>query len=164
MTPPMAIGTPDLCDEHPGKVRVLDPVFRCYGAQKQFYGEVVTLRCFEDNSLVKSFAAQPGDGKVLVVDGGGSLRCALLGDQIAAALVKNGWVGIVINGCVRDVEALNALTLGIRALNSVPIKTEKRGLGDANVPVRFAGVDMRPGQWLYADETGIVISEQALHT
>lgn len=158
----MTVSTPDLCDAHPHQVRVLEPLFRAYGNKRRFCGQVITVKCFEDNSLVKDFAAQDGTGKVLVVDGGGSLRRALLGDLIAAALVNNGWEGIVINGCVRDVEALNALDLGIRALNSIPVKTDKRGLGDANVPVRFAGVDINPGQWLYADETGMVVSDEAL--
>lgn len=159
----MSVSTPDLCDAHPDKVKVLEPLFRSYGAKRCFLGEVVTVKCFEDNSLVKDFAARDGTGKVLVVDGGGSLRRALLGDLIAEAMVKNGWQGIVINGCVRDVGALNALDLGIRALNSIPVKTEKRGLGDADVAVRFAGVDIEPGQWLYADETGMLVSDEALH-
>ncbi|MEJ2158115.1 MAG: ribonuclease E activity regulator RraA [Desulfobacteraceae bacterium] len=158
----MTIATPDLCDAHPDQVGVLEPIFRFYGTKRRFGGQVVTVKCFEDNSLVKAFAANDGAGKVLVVDGGGSLRRALLGDQIAQTMVDNGWEGIVINGCVRDVEALNALDLGIRALNSIPVKTEKRGLGDADVAVRLAGVDIRPGQWLYADETGIIVSAQAL--
>ena len=158
----MTICTPDLCDEHPGKVRVLEPLFRGYGGKRQFGGEVATVKCFEDNSLVKEFAAQNGNGRVLVVDGGGSLRRALLGDMIADAMVKNGWAGIVINGCVRDVEALSQLDLGICALNSIPVKTDKRGLGDANVEVRFAGADIAPGMWLYADETGIIVADQEL--
>ncbi len=159
----MTISTPDLCDAHPDQLQVLEPLFRSYGAKRCFGGQVVTVKCFEDNSLVKESSTRDGTGKVLVVDGGGSLRRALLGDMIAEALVNNGWEGIVINGCVRDVEALNAIELGIRALNSVPVRTEKRGLGDADVTVRFAGADIRPGQWLYADETGIVVSDRALH-
>ena len=158
----MTISTPDLCDAHPDKVTVLEPVFRIYGAKHCFGGQVVTVRCFEDNSRVKEFAAHDGSGKVLVVDGGGSMRRALLGDQIAQAMVDNGWEGIVISGCVRDVEALNTIDLGIRALNSIPVKTDKRGLGDANVAVRLAGIDLHPGQWLYADESGIIVSDGAL--
>jgi len=158
----MNVSTPDLCDAHPDKVRVLEPLFRSYGAKPRFGGQVVTVKCFEDNSLVKDFSTREGSGKVLVVDGGGSLRRALLGDMIGEVMVKNGWEGIVINGCVRDVEALNKLDLGIRALNSIPVKTDKRGLGDANVAVRFAGVDIAPGDWLYADATGIIVSHDAL--
>lgn len=158
----MTISTPDLCDAYPEQIQVLEPLFRSYGAKRVFAGQVVTVKCFEDNSLVKEYSTRDGTGKVLVVDGGGSLRRALLGDMIAEAMVNNGWEGIVINGCVRDVEALNALDLGIRALNSIPVKTEKRGLGDAGVAVRIAGVDIRPGQWLYADETGIIVSDRAL--
>lgn len=158
----MNVSTPDLCDAHPDKVRVLEPLFRSYGAKPRFGGQVVTVKCFEDNSLVKDFSTREGSGKVLVVDGGGSLRRALLGDMIGEVMVKNGWEGIVINGCVRDVEALNKLDLGIRALNSIPVKTDKRGLGDANVAVRFAGVDIAPGDWLYTDTTGIIVSHDAL--
>jgi regulator of ribonuclease activity A len=158
----MTISTPDLCDAYPDQVRVLEPIFRCYGTKLRFGGQVVTVKCFEDNSLVKEFALQDGTGKVVLVDGGGSLRRALLGDQIAQAMADNGWEGIVIDGCVRDVEALNAIDLGIRALNSIPVKTDKRGLGDANVAVRLAGVDIHPGQWLYADETGIIASDREL--
>ncbi|KAA3628196.1 MAG: putative 4-hydroxy-4-methyl-2-oxoglutarate aldolase [Proteobacteria bacterium] len=158
----MTVSTPDLCDAYPDQVRVLEPLFRIYGGKHQFAGQIATVKCFDDNSLVREFAAQDGTGKVLVVDGGGSLRRALLGDMIAAELVKNGWEGIVINGCVRDVEALNTLDLGIRALNSIPVKTEKRGLGDANALVRFASVEFKPGQWLYADESGMVVSDEPL--
>ncbi len=160
----MTICTPDLCDEYHDRVQILEPLFRAYGRKRQFFGQVVTVKCFEDNSLVKEFSAQSGEGRVLVVDGGGSLRRALLGDLVAEAMMNNGWAGIVINGCVRDVEALNELELGIRALNSIPVKTEKRGLGDAEVEVRIAGVDIKPGQWLYADETGIIVSASELTT
>ncbi|GAB4346991.1 MAG: ribonuclease E activity regulator RraA [Gammaproteobacteria bacterium] len=158
----MTISTPDLCDEYPDKVRVLEPLFRVYGRKTRFGGKVVTVKCFEDNSVVKELSAQEGAGKVMVVDGGGSMRRALLGDMIAEAMVTHGWQGIVINGCVRDVEALNGLDLGIRALGSIPVKTEKRGLGDRDVAVRIAGVDIKPGDWLYADETGIIVSDSAL--
>jgi regulator of ribonuclease activity A len=156
------ISTPDLCDAHESEVAVLEPVFVNYGGRDAFGGEVVTVKCFEDNSLVKEQLAQPGHGRVLVVDGGGSLRRALLGDMIAESAVKNGWGGVVVYGAVRDVDAIAALDLGVQALGAIPLKTEKRGIGDLNVPVRFAGVDISPGDYLYADNNGIIVSPDAL--
>lgn len=158
----MTISTPDLCDAHEQEVSVLEPLFANYGGREAFGGEIVTVKCFEDNSLVKEQLAQPGHGRVLVVDGGGSLRRALLGDMIAESAVRQGWSGVVIYGAVRDVDALAALELGVQALGVIPLKTEKRGLGDLNVPLRFAGVDIRPGQYLYADNNGIIISAKPL--
>ncbi len=158
----MTISTPDLCDAHEQEVSVLEPLFANYGGREAFGGEIVTVKCFEDNSLVKEQLAQPGHGRVLVVDGGGSLRRALLGDMIAESAVRQGWSGVVIYGAVRDVDALAALELGVQALGVIPLKTEKRGLGDLNVPLRFAGVDIRPGQYLYTDNNGIIISAKPL--
>jgi regulator of ribonuclease activity A len=158
----MNISTPDLCDAHEKDVSVLEPLFANYGGIEAFGGEIVTVKCFEDNSLVKEQLAQPGQGRVLVVDGGGSLRRALLGDMIAESAVRQGWSGVVIYGAVRDVDALAALELGVQALGAIPLKTEKRGIGDLNVPLRFAGVDITPGQYLYADNNGIIISAKPL--
>lgn len=158
----MSWSTPDLCDDNPSSVFVTELQWQNYGGNSAFYGEVVTVKCFEDNSLVKENCSKPGDGKVLVVDGGGSMRKALLGDMIAAEAVKNNWAGLVINGCVRDVDILCDLSLGVKALGSMPLKTEKRGLGDLNIPIRFGGVDIRPGQFLYADNNGVLVSETAL--
>ena len=154
--------TPDLCDEYPNQVQVLEPLFTNYGGRTSFGGEIVTIKCFEDNSLVKEQAGLDGRGKVMLVDGGGSLRKALLGDMIAENAVKHGWEGIIIYGCIRDVDAIAELDLGVQALNSIPLKTEKRGLGDLNVPVKFASVDIEPGQFVYADNNGIIISSVAL--
>ena len=154
----MKLATSDLCDQHGERVQVLDSSLRHYGGRTAFHGSVVTCRCFEDNSMVKRLSQQPGEGRVLVVDGGGSLRRALLGDLIAAELRRNAWSGIVINGCVRDVDALSEIDLGILALNSVPMKTERRGQGDQEVVLRFAGATIAPGAWLYADTTGVIIS------
>lgn len=156
------ISTPDLCDAHEQDIAVLEPLFANYGGCEAFGGEVVTVKCFEDNSLVKEQLAAPGLGRVLVVDGGGSLRRALMGDMIAESAARNGWSGVVINGAVRDVDAIAALDLGVQALGAVPLKTEKRGIGDLNVPVRFAGVAIRPGDFLYADNNGIIISPKPL--
>ncbi len=156
------LSTPDLCDQFPEQVRVLDPVFSSYGGQAQFFGEVVTIKCFEDNSVVKQLLNEAGLGRVIVMDGGGSLRRAILGDMLAENAVKNGWSGLIINGCIRDCDEIAKLPLGVKALNTHPMKTEKRGLGDLNVPVTFAGQTIKPGHWVYADNNGIVLSDQPL--
>jgi regulator of ribonuclease activity A len=172
---PDSIATCDLCDDHKndfsGAFRVIPPVFQDYGAICRFSGPVETVKCFEDNSLVKAAVDSPGlvespsgpIGKVLVVDGGGSLRRALLGGNLGAAAAQNGWAGVVIDGCVRDVRELAEFEIGIRALASMPLPTEKRNTGQANVPVQIQGVWVRPGEWLYADEDGIVVSSEKLN-
>ena len=158
----MKISTADLCDAYPALVRVVAPMFTSYGGRRSFGGEIVTVKCFEDNSLVREQARQPGAGKVLVVDGGGSRRRALLGDRVAAAAAENGWAGVIIYGSIRDVEAVGQVPLGVMALGSSPVKTEKRGLGDLNVPVTFGGVTFHPGEYVYADADGIIVSAERL--
>lgn len=153
--------TPDLCDAHPD-IQVVEPMFGNFGGREAFGGEIVTVKCFEDNSIVKEQVAQPGKGKVMVVDGGGSNRAALLGDMLAEKAAENGWEGLVIYGCIRDVDAIGETDLGVQALGTHPRKTEKRGLGDLNVPVTFGGVTFRPGHYIYADNNGVVVSEKAL--
>ncbi len=153
--------TPDLCDAYP-EVEVLEPMFNNYGGKESFGGEVVTIKCHEDNSLVKENVDKPGHGKVMVVDGGGSLRNALLGDMLAEKAAKNGWEGLVINGCIRDVDVIMETPLGVQALATNPRKTEKKGIGEMNVPVKFAGVHIAPGMFIYADNNGIIVSEKAL--
>jgi regulator of ribonuclease activity A len=155
--------TCDLCDAHQGddRWRVLPPVFRDYGARRRFSGPVSTIKCHEDNSLVKAAVDTPGRGRVLVVDGGGSLRRALLGGSLGAAAARNGWAGVLIDGCVRDVAELAACEVGIRALAAMPLATIKRNAGQAEVPVQIQGVWVRPGDWLYADEDGIVVAAEA---
>lgn len=153
--------TPDLCDAHP-EVAVADPVFRDYGGSLAFCGRIVTIDCFEDNSRVRDLVASDGRGKVLVVQGGGSLRRSLLGDMLAEKAVASGWGGFVINGCVRDVDALAKLPLGVKALAACPVKTEKRGLGEVDVEVSFAGLTFLPGQWLYADGNGVIVARRDL--
>ena len=153
--------TPDLCDEN-SEVRVLEPMLSNFGGRAFFGGEIVTVKCFEDNSLVKENLAMPGEGKVLVVDGGGSLRRALLGDMIAENAVKNRWEGVIIYGCIRDVCTIGTLDLGVQALAAIPVKTEKRGIGDLNIPVTFGGVTFNPGEYVYGDDNGVLVSEQAL--
>ena len=169
-----AFATCDLCDVHKsdvsGEFRVLPPVFRDFGQVKKFSGPVATVKCFEDNTLVKAAVDSPGYletpqgrvGKVLVVDGGGSLRKALLGGNLGAAAARNGWAGVVMDGCVRDTAELATQAVGIRALATMPLPTEKRNQGQADVAVQVQGVWVRPGDWLYADEDGIVIASKAL--
>jgi regulator of ribonuclease activity A len=158
----MTFSTPDICDAFPDLVQVLEPLFPDFGGKKKFSGEIVTVKCHEDNSLVKSALATAGHGKVLVVDGGGSLRCALLGDMLGAMAVENGWQGVLVNGCVRDVEILKDMELGVRALACHPLKSNKRDEGQLNVLVRFADVSFAPGQFLYADANGMVVASQKL--
>jgi len=158
----MTVSLPDICDEFSDEIVVFDPVFQDFGGRRRFCGEIMTLRCFEDNSLVAETVRSPGHDRVLVVDGGGSLRRALLGDLLAAAAVENGWQGLVINGAVRDVEILETIDLGIKALAACPVKTDKRGEGQRDVPLRFAGAQLEPGQFLYADANGIIVARQAL--
>jgi len=158
----MAIVTPDLCDAFPDLVQVAEPLFANFGGRDAFGGQIVTVKCFEDNSKVKEQLALPGQGKVLVVDGGGSLRCALLGDQVAAQAAKNGWEGVLVYGCVRDVDVLAETDLGVQALAAHPKKTEKRDMGDVNRAVTFAGLTFVPGDFLYADNNGVIISPKPL--
>ncbi|MAB22840.1 putative 4-hydroxy-4-methyl-2-oxoglutarate aldolase [Pseudomonas neustonica] len=153
--------TPDLCDAYPD-VDVVEPIFSNFGGHDSFGGEIVTVKCHEDNSIVKEQVDQDGRGKVMVVDGGGSFRRALLGDMLAEKAAKNGWEGIIIYGCVRDVDVLAQTPLGIQALASHPMKTDKRGIGDLNITVSFAGVTFKPGEYVYADNNGIIVSPTAL--
>lgn len=165
-TPPFT-PTCDLCDAHKnddsGAFRVLPPVFRSFGLRQRFSGQVTTVKCFEDNTLVKAAVESAGRGRVLVVDGAASLRRALLGGNLGAAAARNGWAGVLIDGCVRDVAELALADVGIRALACIPLPTERRGQGQAEVAVQIQGVWVRPGDWLYADEDGIVVSATALH-
>ena len=158
----MTFTTPDICDEYLSEVQVLDPLFTEFGGREKFAGEMVTVKCFEDNSLVKKTLATEGHGKVLVVDGGGSLRCALLGDMLGAMAAENGWQGVLVNGCVRDVEILQGIDIGVRALNSHPLKSTKHNVGQVNIPLRFASVAFEPGEHLYADKNGIIVAERDL--
>lgn len=153
--------TPDLCDAYPD-VNVVEPMFGNFGGRDSFGGQIVTVKCFEDNSVVKEQVDQNGRGKVMVVDGGGSLRRALLGDMLAEKAAKNGWEGIIVYGCIRDVDVIGQTDLGVQALATHPMKTDKRGIGDLNVPVTFGGVTFKPGEYVYADNNGIIVSPTAL--
>ncbi len=153
---------PELCDQFPDLVQVVEPMFSNFGGREQFGGEIVTIKAHEDNSLVREQVALPGQGKVLVVDGGGSMRRAMLGDMLAEKAANNGWEGILIYGCIRDVNAIAETDLGVAALATHPMKTDKRGLGDLNVEVSFGGVRFRPGEYLYADNNGVLVSPKPL--
>jgi len=157
----MATKTTDLCDNNAELVRVAAPIgFKDYGGKKNFFGKIQTVKCFEDNSFVRNALEQNGEGKVLVVDGGGSLRCALLGDMMGELAVKNNWSGIIVYGCVRDSVAVSQLVLGVKALNVNPLKSGKRNEGQENVSVHFAGVDFIPDEFVYCDEDGILVSKE----
>lgn len=163
----MTFKTPDLLDENEdktrdGTIRVVAPMFQRYGGRVSFSGQIVTLKLFEDNSLVRELFGEDGKGKVLVIDGGGSLRCALVGDQLAILAQKKGWEGAIVYGCIRDSGDINAIDIGVRALNTHPLKSVKKGAGDRNIAVTFGGVTFKPGEWIYADADGIIVSKTAL--
>ena len=158
----MTHATADLYDAHGDSIRVMAPIFCDYGGQSAFSGAVVTLKVFEDNSLVRATLEEPGLARVLVVDGGGSLRCALVGDQLAELGVQNGWAGILVYGCVRDSAALAALPIGIKAVATNPRKSVKKGEGSRDGVLRFAEVVIYPGDFLYADGDGVVLAERPL--
>ena len=157
----------DLCDANEdkladGSLAVLPPVFTHFGQRRRFCGPAVTLKVFEDNVLVRAALEQAGAGRVLVVDGGGSLRCALVGGMLGQLADKNGWSGIIVNGCVRDTVELNACQIGIRALAAHPQRSIRKGAGDKDCRVTIAGVAVSPGDWVYADEDGVVVSKSEL--
>ncbi len=154
--------TPDLCDAFPDLVQVVDPLFTNYGACKSFSGEIVTVKCFEDNSKVKELVGTDGSNKVMVVDAGGSMRCACLGDMLAEKAAHNGWQGIIMYGCIRDVDIIAGTSLGVQALGVHPKKTDKKGIGDVNIPVVFGGVTFTPGHYIYADNNGVIVSAKPL--
>jgi regulator of ribonuclease activity A len=161
-----ALVTCDLLDDHP-QTQVCSPSidgksFRNFGGRKAFGGEVVTVKCFEDNSRVKELLATAGEGRVLVVDGGASMRCALLGDMIAESAVQHGWAGVIVYGCVRDVDALAALDLGVQALACIPQKSNRKGAGEVGLTLNFGGLTIASGMYVYADNNGILVSEQKL--
>jgi regulator of ribonuclease activity A len=162
----MSFKTPDLCDQFEAElgktVRVVAPMFQRYGGRAAFCGEIVTLKIFEDNTLVREIFGEDGKGKVQVIDGGGSLRCALVGDQLAILAQKNGWEGVVVYGCIRDSGDIAGIDIGVRALNTHPQKTVKKGIGDRNLAVTFGGVTFNPGEFLYADEDGILVGSKPL--
>lgn len=154
--------TTDLCDQFSDRISIAQPIFNDYGGVVRFHGPIVTVKVFEDNVLVKQALGQTVQGSVLVVDGGGSCRCALLGDMLAGMAKDNGWSGILVNGCIRDSAEIAKIGLGVKALNTHPLKSIKRGEGQENIPVSFAGIDFTPGAFLYADEDGVIVSANEL--
>jgi regulator of ribonuclease activity A len=158
----MDFKTADLCDEYSDNIQIAQPGMLSYGGKNRFAGRILTFKLFEDNSLLRDMLDNHGDGQVIVVDGGGSMRCALLGDMLAGKAVANGWSGLVINGCIRDSADIASMNIGIRALGTHPLKSVKRGVGEANVPVSFANVTFNPGDYLYADEDGIIVAQELL--
>lgn len=164
----VAFVTCDLLDDNEDKdLQVVSPsidgkFFRSFGARKTFGGQVVTVKCFEDNSRVKELLATDGNGKVLVVDGGASMRCALMGDMIAESAVKNHWNGVIIYGCVRDVDAIATLDLGVQALACIPQKSTRKGVGETGLTLAFGGVTIAQDDYIYADNNGIVVAKEAL--
>ena len=154
--------TADLVDRHDALVRFCDLPFLKFGRVKAFYGRIATVKCFEDNVLLKAMLEEPGEGRVLVVDAGGSTRCAVLGDLLASLLRDSGWAGIVINGAIRDCDEIDAMEVGVRCLATSPKKSAKDGQGHRDVPVAFGGATFVPGHWAYCDGDGVLASEQKL--
>lgn len=152
----------DLCDLYEDRVQVIAPIFRHFGGKKRFFGQVTTLRVRDDNSLVRQTLEQEGLGRVLVVDGGGSLNCALLGDRLAELAINNGWSGIVINGCIRDSKEILSMPVGVMARATHPRRSKKNGLGESQIAIQIEGLEIRPKQFLYADEDGLLVSNEAL--
>jgi regulator of ribonuclease activity A len=158
----MEKSTCDLSDAYGEQARVVPPIFRSFGGRRRFQGAVVTIKCYEDNSRVKELVGTLGEGRVLVVDGGGSQRYALMGDMLAQQALGHGWVGVIIFGCVRDTAVLETLNLGIQALGATPRRSLKNGEGQVNVPVEIAGTRCNPGDMLFADEDGILLIDPAV--
>ena len=158
----MEFTTADLCDAFPGLVQVAQPLFREYGGLEKFAGPIETLRVHEDNALVREILETPGRGRVLVVDGGGSLKCALVGGRLAGLAQSNGWSGVIVNGCIRDAVEIRRLRVGIRALNAVPMRGGKNGVGERGATLNFAGVTFAPGHFIYADSDGVLVADRDL--
>ncbi|MCL2297841.1 MAG: ribonuclease E activity regulator RraA [Proteobacteria bacterium] len=163
----MLLKTPDLCDQFENtpdvSLQIVAPMFKRFGKKQAFSGKIVTLKIFEDNSLVREALSENGNGQILVVDGGGSMRCALLGDQLGILAEKNGWQGVIVYGCIRDSADIDQLDIGVRALDTHPKKSVKKGIGEKNIPVTFGGVTFTPGHWLCADADGVIVASRALN-
>jgi regulator of ribonuclease activity A len=158
----MTFATADLYDEHEENLQIATPMFNDYGGKKIFSGPASTVKVFEDNSLVRTALEESGEGKVLVVDGGASLRCALVGDMLAELGKDNNWEGIIVYGCIRDSAVIANIDIGVKALNTNPRKSVKKGVGERDITVSFADVTINPGDYIYADEDGVVISADKL--
>ena len=158
----MTFKTADLYDEYGDDLKVALPIFKDYGGKKIFHGPISTVKAFEDNSLVRKALEESGEGRVLVVDGDQSLRCALLGDMLAKLGSENGWSGVIISGCIRDVDVISKINFGVKALNTNPRKSLKKGAGDRDLAVNIAGIEFNVGEYVYADTDGVVVSKKKL--
>jgi regulator of ribonuclease activity A len=154
--------TADLWDDNEGTLICASSIFKTFGGKHSFYGEIVTLKVFEDNSFVRKMLEINGKGKVLVIDGSASLRCALVGDKLAEIAIANNWEGIIVNGCIRDSSLINQMDIAIKALNTIPVKSIKRNIGEIDIPVNFSGISFIPKQFVYSDSDGILISIKPL--
>ena len=154
--------TADLSDDNEGAAQVLCLLLQSYGGKTRFCGPVSTVQCYEDNTLVRATLEEPGAGRVLVIDGGGSIRCALVGDKLARLAKENNWQGIIVNGCIRDTAAINKIDIGVKALGANPKKSQKKGAGTRDHPITFGAATITPGHWLYADADGVLLSEKEL--
>lgn len=158
----MDFQTADLCDEFDAEIDVAESVFTTYGGRRSFGGPIATLKVFEDNSLIVQSVAAAGEGRVLVVDAGGSLRCSMVGDNVAQTACDNGWAGLLIYGAIRDSRAISGIHIGLQALGTVPLRSIKRGVGQRDLPVHFADVTFTPGHYVYCDEDGVIVSPRNL--
>jgi len=154
--------TTDLCDKYSDEISIAEPILSDFGGSAFFSGPIDTVKTFEDNSLVRKALEEPGEGKVLVVDGGGSMQCALLGHQLAELAIKNGWKGVVVNGCIRDSADIGTMEIGVKALAIHPLKSVKNDFGRRGLPVTFARITFNPGHYLYADDDGVIVSPSEL--
>ncbi|AXN03049.1 ribonuclease E activity regulator RraA [Vibrio anguillarum] len=159
----MEYNTSALCDIYLDQVDVVEPMFSNFGGSASFAGQLTTIKCFEDNGLIREVLEQDGLGRVLLIDGGGSLRRALIDAELAALAEENEWEGIVVYGCVREVDELEEMSIGIQALASIPVGVSNQGIGEVDVPVNFGGVTFLPEDYLYADNTGIILSPEPLN-
>ncbi|MCL9783534.1 ribonuclease E activity regulator RraA [Vibrio sp. S4M6] len=159
----MEYNTSALCDIYIDQVDVVEPMFSNFGGSVSFAGQITTIKCFEDNSLIRDILEQDGVGRILLVDGGGSLRRALIDAEIASMAEENEWEGIIVYGCVREVDELEDMSIGIQALASVPVGAAQHGVGEVDVPVNFGGVTFLPEDYVYADNTGVILSQEPLN-
>ncbi|CAM3733492.1 ribonuclease E activity regulator RraA [Vibrio sp. Of14-4] len=158
----MEYNTSALCDIYSEQVDVLEPMFSNFGGSASFAGQITTVKCFEDNGLIREVLEQDGLGRILLIDGGGSLRRALIDAELASIAEENEWEGILVYGCVREVDELEDMSLGIQALASIPVGATSQGVGEVDVAVNFGGVTFLPEDYLYADNTGVIISQERL--
>ena len=159
----MTFATADLCDAHPDVVKVCHIPFRSFGQVAAFHGPIRTLSVLDDNALVRQVLERPGQGGVLVVNGGGSLKRALVGDNLARLAIDNGWAGIIVHAAIRDTAVIAAMPVGIKAVGTIPLRADRDAIGELDIPTSFGGVIFTPGDWLYADADGVVVSAQRLH-